>query len=90
MFCKSFDHASNRGSFRRDPQAFLERFPITLRQKEVVLNLQWLELLRLGGNIYHTFKPAIFDGLTMQHVGAATSDSGMTVDEFRDVISTSR
>ena len=35
-------------------------------------------MLRLGGNIYYTFKLAIVDGLTMQDVGGAMS--GMSGD----------
>ena len=56
---------------------------MTQAQREAVLNRDWLGLLRLGGNIYYTFKLAAFDGLTMQHVGALMSGTGMTVEEFR-------
>ena len=52
-------------------------------QAAAVRSRDWLAMLRLGGNIYYTFKLAIFDGLTMQHAGAAMSGCGMTVDEFR-------
>jgi protocatechuate 4,5-dioxygenase alpha chain len=48
-----------------------------------VLDRDWLMMLQLGGNIYYTFKLAILDGLTMQHVGAAMSANRMSVDEFR-------
>lgn len=85
-FCKSLDDASHREAFRNDPETYLNGFEMTVRQKAAVLNREWLELLRLGGNIYYTFKLAIFDGLTMQHVGAAMSGSGMTVDQFRQMM----
>jgi len=83
MFCKSLDLAQNRASFREDPRAYLASFPMTEEQVCAVLERDWLGMLRLGGNIYYTFKLAIFDGLTMQHAGAAMSGTGMTVDEFR-------
>ena len=86
MFCKSLDEEVNRDAFKNNPKNHLDKFAMTERQKEAVLNREWLELLRLGGNIYYTFKLAIFDGLTMQHVGAAMSDSGMTVDQFRQMM----
>jgi protocatechuate 4,5-dioxygenase alpha chain len=83
MFCKSLDQEANRESFRADAGAYLAHYPMTAEQKDAVLRRDWLQLLRLGGNIYYTFKLAIFDGLSMQHVGAAMSGTGMTVDDFR-------
>ena len=83
MFCMSLNNAGNRDEFRADEAAYLNRFPMTEAQRQAVLARDWLAMLRLGGNIYYTFKLATFDGLTMQHVGAAMSGTGMTVDEFR-------
>ena len=86
MFCMSLNDAGNRDDFRADEAAYLDRFPMTEAQRRAVLARDWLEMLRLGGNIYYTFKLAAFDGLTMQHVGAAMSGTGMTVDEFRQML----
>ena len=86
MFCMSLNDAGNRDAFRADEAAYLDRFPMTEAQRRAVLDRDWLGMLRLGGNIYYTFKLATFDGLTMQHVGAAMSGTGMTVDEFRQML----
>ena len=86
MFCMSLNRADNRDAFRADEAAYLDRFPMTQAQREAVLARDWLEMLRLGGNIYYTFKLATFDGLTMQHVGALMSGTGMTVEEFRQML----
>jgi len=86
MFCKSLDVESNRAAFRADPAGYLARFKLSDEQRRAVLDRDWLGMLRLGGNIYYTFKLAIFDGLTMQHVGAAMSANGMSVDEFREMM----
>ena len=83
MFCKSLDSAKNRESFRSDPQAYLAGFPMAGDQAAAIIDRDWLAMLRLGGNIYYTFKLAIFDGLTMQHAGALMSGSGMSVEDFR-------
>jgi protocatechuate 4,5-dioxygenase alpha chain len=83
MFCKSLDLTANRQAFRADPEGYLARFRLSQDQRRAVLERDWLGMLRLGGNIYYTFKLAIFDGLTMQHVGAAMSANRMSVDEFR-------
>ena len=86
MFCMSLNEASNRNAFRADEAAYLDRFPMTEEQRRAVLARDWLGMLRLGGNIYYTFKLAVFDGLTMQHVGALMSDTSMTVEEFRQMM----
>lgn len=81
MFCKSLDDPANRRSFGEDEEAYLERFALTPEQREAILERQWLRMLQLGGNIYYTFKLAIFDGRSMQYVGGEMS--GMTEEEFR-------
>ena len=83
MFCKSLDLVQNRDAFREDQAGYLARFRVTPEQARAILGRDWLGMLRLGGNIYYTFKLAIFDGLTMQHAGAAMSGNGMTVEAFR-------
>ena len=43
-------------------------------------------MLRVGGNIYYTWKIAAFDRVSMQAAGAAMSGTGMTEDEFRQMM----
>ena len=86
MFCKSLDVAANRERFRADEAAYLEDYKMTEAQKRAVLDREWLEMLRLGGNIYYTFKLAIFSGLNMQAAGAAMSGDGMTMEEFQQMM----
>jgi protocatechuate 4,5-dioxygenase alpha chain len=86
MFCKSLDRADNRASYRQDPASYLAQFAMEDDQLAAVQDRDWLAMLRLGGNIYYTFKLAIFDGLTMQHVGALMSGTGMTVEDFRTMM----
>lgn len=86
MFCKSLDLAENRESFRRDPLGYLQRHPMTEQQHAAVMQREWLEMLRLGGNIYYTFKLAIFDGFSMQQAGAAMSGNGMSLEAFQKMM----
>ncbi|GAA0825531.1 hypothetical protein GCM10009112_01730 [Marinomonas arenicola] len=88
MFCMSLNKQENRDEFRKDEEAYLAKFPVTNEQRKALLERNWLEMLRLGGNIYYTFKLAIFDGMTMQAAGAAMSDSGMTEEEFKHMMIT--
>ncbi len=80
-FCKSLDNADNREQFRANPTAYLNQYPMSPEQRQLVEERDWLGMLQVGGNIYYTFKLAVFDGLTMQHVGGLMSD--MSVDDFR-------
>ncbi|RXJ72820.1 protocatechuate 4,5-dioxygenase subunit alpha [Veronia nyctiphanis] len=85
-FCMSLNKAENREKFRESETDYLSAYPMTEAQRNAVLARDWLGMLRLGGNIYYTFKLAIFDGLTMQDAGAAMSGTGMTVDDFRQMM----
>ena len=84
MFCKSLDEEANREAFRADPGAYLDKFPMTAEQRKAVEDRDWLGMLQIGGNIYYTFKIAIFDRLSMQAVGGMMS--GMTEEEFRQMM----
>ena len=84
MFCMSLNDEANRERFRADEAAYLEGFDLTPQQRTAVLERDWLGLLQLGGNIYYTFKLAIFDGLSMQDVGGAMS--GVSGGEFAQMM----
>jgi len=87
MFCMSLNEVVNRQAFADNQSTYLDRFPMTAEQKTAVLDRDWLGMLRLGGNIYYTFKIAVFDQLSMQHVGALMSgNAAMTVDDFRQMM----
>lgn len=84
MFCKSLDDSANRDAFAQGEAKYLDRFALTPEQRSAVLDRQWLRLLELGGNIYYTFKLAIFDRRSMQYVGGQMS--GMTEEEFHQMM----
>jgi len=84
MFCMSLNEAENREDFRANPSAYLDKFELTTAQRKAIETRDWLGMLELGGNIYYTFKIAIFDGLTMQHVGAHMAV--ISEEEFRQMM----
>ena len=86
MFCMSLNKEANRNEFRADEAAYLDKFSLTPQQRQAVLDREWLELLRLGGNIYYTFKLAIFDRKSMQAIGGAMCN--LTEDEFKEIMLT--
>jgi len=84
MFCMSLNKTENRAAFGKDEAGYIEKFGMSPEQKEAVLKRQWLRMLELGGNIYYTFKIAIFDKKSMQHVGGKMSS--ITEDEFKEMM----
>jgi protocatechuate 4,5-dioxygenase, alpha chain len=86
MFCMSLNKAENRDAFRADEAAYLQAFKLSEEQRQAVLQRDWLGLLHQGGNIYYTFKLAIFDGMNMQQAGALMSATGMTEAQFRQMM----
>ena len=75
MFCMSMMSGDNRKAFKENESAYLDRFPMTAAQKKAVLERNWDEMLRLGGNIYYTSKLAATDGLTFQNIAAIMTGS---------------
>ncbi|EED32859.1 protocatechuate 4,5-dioxygenase, alpha subunit [gamma proteobacterium NOR5-3] len=86
MFCKSLDIQSNRDAFRASPEEYLSKYPMSDEQRRCVLERDFLGMLRVGGNIYYTWKIAAFDRVSMQAAGAAMSGTGMTEDEFKQMM----
>lgn len=84
MMCMSLNDPANRAKFAEDEEAYLDSWDLSAEQRTAVLERDWLGMLRLGGNIYYTFKIAIFDGLSMQKVGGDMS--GMTEAEFKQMM----
>lgn len=84
MFCMSLNEEANRDAFRADPSGYLDQYDLTPEQRAAVEDRDWLLMLQLGGNIYYTFKLAIFDGLSMQDVGG--SMSGITTEQFSQMM----
>lgn len=84
MFCMSLNEAANRDAFRADPSGYLDTYKLSPEQRKAIEERDWIAMLRLGGNIYYTFKLGIFDGLSMQAAGGAMS--GVTEEEFRQMM----
>jgi protocatechuate 4,5-dioxygenase, alpha chain len=81
MFCMSLRSADNRAAFKADEATYLDRFPMTAEQRKAILERDWNEMLRLGGNIYYTAKLAMTDGITFQDLAAKMT--GVSRDDYR-------
>ena len=82
--CYSFNDAKNREEFKRDEDAYCEKFNVTPAQKDAIKRRDVLSLVHDGGNIYYLAKWAGILGLNVQQVGAL--QRGMTEDAFRAML----
>jgi|TARA_B100000446_G_scaffold186828_1_gene214176 protocatechuate 4,5-dioxygenase alpha chain len=77
----SFNEERCRAEFDADPAAYCDKFGLTPEQKKLVMDQDFLGILRAGTNIYYMAKFAVPRGLSVQDAGAAFQ--GVTGDEFR-------
>ena len=73
MFCMSLMKAENRAAFKAGEAEYLQRFPMTEAQRDAVLKRDWLQMIRLGGNMYYVGKLGATDGLSFQQLAAKMS-----------------
>jgi protocatechuate 4,5-dioxygenase alpha chain len=84
MFCMSMMKPENRAAFKTNERAYLDQWPMTEEQKQVILKRDWNGMLALGGNIYFTAKLAATDGLSFQQIAAKMS--GSTQEEYAQMM----
>jgi len=84
MFCMSLMKADNRAAFKADEAAYLQRFPMTEAQRQVVLKRDWNGMIALGGNIYFLAKLFSSDGKSFQQVAALMT--GATQEEYAQMM----
>jgi len=84
MFCMSMMKPENRAACKANERAYLDQWPMTEEQKQVILQRDWNGMLALGGNIYFTAKLAATDGLSFQQIAAKMS--GSTQEEYAQMM----
>ena len=77
----SFNHEENREAFAKDPAAYADKYGLTEKQKDALVNFRFLEMLQMGANIYYLAKLAVPRGFSVQDAGAAFQ--GISTDEFQ-------
>ena len=77
----SFNHEENRQQYARDPGGYAKKFGLADAQRKALVGEDFLELIRMGANIYFLAKLAVPKGFSMQDTGAAFQ--GITTDEFQ-------
>ena len=81
QMCYSFNKVENREAFKANPDAYCEKYHLTPAQHAAVKNLNVLEMIAAGGNVYYLAKLAGIYGLNVQDVGA--QQTGMSLEAFK-------
>lgn len=78
----SLSNSDGRAAFAADESAYLDRFNLTPGQKQAVLDRDWHEMVRLGGNLFYILKLSAIDQTPtpVRTIGAA--QAGMSLEQF--------
>ena len=77
----SLNDAGNRDRFARDPGAYCDAQGVSGKYKGLVLEKDFLGMLRAGANIYYLAKMAVPRGTSVQDAGARFQ--GISTEEFQ-------
>jgi len=84
QFCMSLMKPENRESFKSDESAYLDKWSLTMKQKQAVLDRDYNAMIANGGNIYFLAKIFSSDGISFQTAAASMTD--MSVDEYAQMM----
>jgi protocatechuate 4,5-dioxygenase alpha chain len=76
----SLAKAENRERFAADEDAYVTSYGLSPEQSAAFKRRDWLELIRMGGNIYYIYKLTAIEHMKMSEVGAI--QAGLTHDAF--------
>lgn len=86
MFLMSLNKAECRDQFAQDERAYLDTFKMTEDQKLAVIERRYLDLLKLGANVYYAFKLVSFDRQPPQVMYGQMAEPRLTFDEFQQMM----
>jgi protocatechuate 4,5-dioxygenase alpha chain len=76
----SLTRPENRAAFKADVEAYMEKYHVPAEQRQAVRDKDWLQLIKLGGNIYLLIKIAEAYGIGLYGMGA--QQRGETLEQF--------
>lgn len=86
MFLMTLNKSECRDEFAADEDAYLNKFKITDEQRLAVKERRYLDLLKLGANVYYTFKLVSHDRQPPQVMYGKMSKPELTFDEFQQMM----
>ncbi|MGB2320105.1 MAG: protocatechuate 3,4-dioxygenase [Candidatus Puniceispirillum sp.] len=86
MFLMTLNKSECRDEFAADEDAYLNKFKITDEQRLAVKERRYLDLLKLGANVYYAFKLVSHDRHPPQVMYGKMSNPELTFDEFQQMM----
>ncbi|MGC6411422.1 MAG: protocatechuate 4,5-dioxygenase subunit alpha [Candidatus Puniceispirillaceae bacterium] len=86
MFLMTLNKADCRAEFAADEAAYLDRYKITDEQRAAVLERRYLDMLKLGANVYYTFKLVSHDRQPPQVMYGKMARPEMSFEEFQQMM----
>ncbi len=86
MFLMTLNKSVHREEFALNEKAYIEKFNVSEAQKQAVKNRDYLQLLKLGANVYYTFKLVSHDRLQPQFMYGKMSDPELSFEEFQQMM----
>ena len=81
QFCMSLMEPENRARFLADERAYLDEWPMSGKQKQAILDRDYLTLQKLGGNVYYFSKIFFTDKKSVQYGSAQMA--GMAEEDYK-------
>ena len=72
--------AENRAEFKADMDKHMDRFELSDTEKKLILENDWLNLVKVGGNIYNVVRIAALFDVGLYPLGA--QQLGISYEEF--------
>lgn len=86
MMLMSLNSADSRAEFAADEVTYLEQYKLTDDQRAAVLERRYLDMLKLGANVYYAFKLVSHDRQPPQVMYGKMSQPEMSFEEFQQMM----
>ena len=86
MFLMTLNKSVHRDEFASNEKVYIDKFNVSEEQKQAVINRDYLQMLKLGANVYYTFKLVSHDRLQPQLMYGKMSDPELSLEEFQQMM----
>lgn len=86
MFLMTLNKSECRAEFAADETAYMAQFKITEAQRDAVLERRYLDMLKLGANVYYAFKLVSHDRQPPQVMYGKMSNPELSFEEFQQMM----
>ena len=86
MMLMALNSEDSRTEFAAGEEVFLDKYRLTDEQRSAVLERRYLDMLKLGANVYYTFKLVSHDRLPPQIMYGKMANPPLSFEEFQEMM----